>query len=603
MQETPHLPEKTIAVLPFVNMSASEENEYFSDGITEEIINALAQIKSLKVTSRTSSFYFKNKQISITEIAKALSVSIILEGSVRLAANKMRITAQLIDVADDYHFWSETFDRAVDDIFAVQDEVSLLIADRLREHIGHFEIEDRLVYAPDIAVAVYQNYLRGRYQLMKLDLEGSLQGIEIFEEVIAAAPNFALPYLAINQGYAYLGTMGVLPASESFAKAKPFLDKALEIDANLPESQLNLAWIACWQSWDLERAYQHITKAIDLRPTDEMYLTMANFLTVEGKLEAAHTYIDKALQLDPLSGMNHHYKGFLYFLQERYEQAIPYLDRALSLKPDLPFPPLYKGECLLMMGREQESLAYFQRLPSDPKGSLTRLGGSTLAQIVLGQTTEAEVGIAQLNAALQSDAMGRALYFLILAHTLGGQFEEAIDLVERCVSYHLPLSLLLYTEPILKPLRTIKRFQKLMQEVLGERTNFETKGKRRYKKSLLSEKLIQQYRQQLEDLMQTEALYLDPALSIRGLAERMDIPPNHLSQLLNEGMGQNFSEYINHYRLKAFQTKVSDPSLRHLTILALAYESGFNSKTVFNTFFKKVMGITPRTYWKENNLN
>ncbi|MFT6337825.1 MAG: TolB-like protein/class 3 adenylate cyclase, partial [Halioglobus sp.] len=131
---------KTIAVLPFVNMSSNPENEYFTDGMTEEIINALAKIKSLKVTSRTSSFFFKNKNISIPQIGQELNVSTILEGSIRLSGNKMRITAQLINVADDFHFWSESFDRSMEDIFAVQDEISLLIADKLREHIGHFDI-------------------------------------------------------------------------------------------------------------------------------------------------------------------------------------------------------------------------------------------------------------------------------------------------------------------------------------------------------------------------------------------------------------------------------------------------------------------------------
>lgn len=141
--------EKTIAVLPFVNMSADEEVEYLSDGMTEEIINALSKIKNLKVTSRTSSFFFKNKNIPLPQIAQKLNVSNVLEGSIRGAGNKMRITAQLVEVKEDIHFWSQKFDRSLDDIFAVQDEISLLIADKLREHIGHLEIEDQLVEPPN----------------------------------------------------------------------------------------------------------------------------------------------------------------------------------------------------------------------------------------------------------------------------------------------------------------------------------------------------------------------------------------------------------------------------------------------------------------------
>lgn len=174
--------DKSIAVLPFLNMSPNHEAEYFSDGITEEIINALTKIMGLKVTSRTSSFYFKNKNIPISKIGHELKVSTILEGSIRLSRDKVRITAQLIDVVDDFHFWSETFDRSVEDIFVVQDEISLLIADKLREHLGHFEMGNNLIDIPDIPVTVYQLFLKGRYHLMKLTKEGTETAIAIFSE-------------------------------------------------------------------------------------------------------------------------------------------------------------------------------------------------------------------------------------------------------------------------------------------------------------------------------------------------------------------------------------------------------------------------------------
>ena len=150
----------TIAVLPFVNMSTGRDYEYFSDGVTEEIINALAQIEQLKVTSRTSSFFFKNKKLPLTEVGKLLNVSVILEGSIRIFNNKVRITAQLIDADSDFHFWSEAFDRSLEDIFAVQDEISLLIADKIRENIGHLSLKEHLVTPPHISTKNYQEYLK-----------------------------------------------------------------------------------------------------------------------------------------------------------------------------------------------------------------------------------------------------------------------------------------------------------------------------------------------------------------------------------------------------------------------------------------------------------
>jgi AraC-like DNA-binding protein len=295
--------------------------------------------------------------------------------------------------------------------------------------------------------------------------------------------------------------------------------------------------------------------------------------------------------------MNHHYQGFLYYLQEQFEQVFPCLEKSLQLKPDLPFPPLYWGESLLLTGKVAAGLAYFQQLPLDVAGDLTSLGGSTLAYAEMGKVAEAEAGLAQLRAALQTDARGSAMNFLIMCHTRLGQHEAALALIEQGIGEHLPMMLLLGTEPMLKPLRAIPRFQALWRQALGEPTEFDFLP-RKYKQSLLDESTLTQHRQALIDLMETDQLYLDPALSLRGLAERLGIPANHLSQLLNEGFQQNFSEFVNTYRLQQFQTMVADPAQRHLTILALAFESGFNSKTVFNTFFKKTMGQTPRAYWK-----
>ena len=234
---------KSIAVLPFVNMSSNEEAAYFSDGITEEIINALAKIKELKVTSRTSSFSFKGTNSTISEIGKQLNVSTILEGSIRLSGTMARITAQLIEVETDFHFWSETFDRDLQNVFVVQDEISLIIADKLREHLGHFELEERLVDSYNVPFETYKKYLKGRFHLMKLDYDNTVRAISIFEEVILESPEFPLPYLDINQGYTYMGTMGIIPAFEGFMKAQPFLQKAIELKEDIPETQLNLAWI------------------------------------------------------------------------------------------------------------------------------------------------------------------------------------------------------------------------------------------------------------------------------------------------------------------------------------------------------------------------
>ncbi len=589
---------KTIAVLPFVNMSSSEDNEYFSDGMTEEIINALAKIKSLKVTSRTSSFFFKNKKTPIPQIGKELNVSTILEGSIRLSGNKMRITAQLIDVADDFHFWSESFDRSIEDIFAVQDEISLLIADKLREHIGHFEIDDHLVNDPEIPVDIYNQYLKSRFHILKMTKTDIDQGMSILEDVIDAQPKFALAHLGMHLGFTMKGMMGLIPAIEAFVKGQPFLKKAIEIDENLAECQLHLSYDAFLQMWDLEAAYRHLNKSFEIRPSVEFYQSMASTLGAERKFDAAQNYIETALQLDPFSEINHHLSGFIYYSQEQYKEAIEWFEKAVQLKPNFIVSKFYKGQALLLMGRAAEALAYFQKLPEDEPGDITKLGFITLAYASLRDDIQTEAGIAKLEAALKTDLVSKAISALILCHAILGNKEKALHFVEQGVAFRLPMMVYLYTEPILKTLYAIPRFQELVKQVLGERTTFDP-PERKYKKALFNKKQLEQYKRQLETLMANEKPYLDQNLTLRGLAEMLEIPANHLSQLLNEGFDKNFAEYVNTYRLETFKSKAADTTQQHLTILALAYDSGFNSKTVFNTFFKKMTGITPKAYWKK----
>ncbi len=588
---------KSIAVLPFVNMSADPDNEYFSDGMTEEIINALARIKELRVTSRTSSFFFKKKNIPIRQIGRELNVASILEGSVRLAGNRLRITAQLIDVGEDYHFWSETFDRTTEDLFAVQDEISLLIADKLREQLGHLEIEEHLVETPDISVETYKRYLKGRYLVLKMSRSEIDQGMALFEQVIEEAPHYPLAQLGMHLGYTLLGTIGLMPSGEAFARGQPYLDKALELAPELPECQLNLAWTSFLQDWDPPSAYRHLNTALQERGVVDYYQTMASILVAEGKGKAALHYLQTAFQLDPFSEINYHLRGFVHYTKERYQEAIADFEQGIQLKANFSISSLYRGQALIAAGRPEEALAAFEALPEDEPGDILKLGGTTLAHAALGYAEQAMAGIRKLEKLTDTDLVERATNLLILSWSLLGDEEKTLATIQRALELHLPLLVYLPTEPLLKPLRGVQRFQDLMSQILKS----EKKGKpstKKYQQTLFSDKELDTYRHALSDLMAQDRPYLDPKLSLRALAERLDLPANHLSQLLNKGFGQNFAEFVNTYRLEAFKQQVADPGMQHLSLLGLALESGFNSKTVFNTFFKKKMGMTPTAYWK-----
>lgn len=590
---------KSIAVLPFVNMSNNIENEYFCDGLTEEIINALAKIKELSVTSRTSSFHFKNKDVTAKEVREKLNVATFIEGSVRTSKKKMRITVQMIDAVDDFHFWSETFDRRPENIFEIQDEISLFIAEKLREHIGHLNIEDKLVAPIDVPVAIYREYLKGRYYIMKLDYKNSTKGIDILKKVIHKSPNFASPYLDINLAYMNMGTMGLLPAFEAYQKAQPYLSKAIELDPNSSRSQLNLAWIECWQNWDIKKAYEHANKALEIQQADDIYLTISNLLTVEGKLDAASNYLDKALQLDPYAAINHHYKGFLYYLKGEYKTAIPYLNKALDLDPALPFPPIYIGTCLLMSGEPKEALAYFGTLKGVSEKDLTKLGGETMCYAHLNETEKCNKGLKELESYLTTELVDKAFTFLILVNALLGNDEKVIDFIEQAYNKRLPLILLLNPSPILKRIKNKPRYKEIMLKAIPDNVNY--KQQKKYKQALLDADEIKKYSKELEQIMMDYKLYLNPDLSLKDLASYLELPANYVSQLLNLGFQKNFSEYVNTFRVKEFKERVLKEENKDLTIMAIAYDSGFNSKTVFNTFFKKMEGTTPNSYLKNNS--
>ena len=215
-----------MAVLPFVNMSSNVENEYFSDGITEEIINVLAKIDGIKVTSRTSSFYFKGKNRPITEIGKQLNVSTILEGSVRLSGKAIRITAQLIQVEEDFHFWSETWDRKLDDIFEIQDEVAMAVAEKTREHIGHFEI-DEASNRKNINISAYELYLKSKSNFYKFQKNDILLAIDQIQEAIVKDSSCPFYHASKAIYYGYLGLINAIPSHEAFAISKAAAEKAI----------------------------------------------------------------------------------------------------------------------------------------------------------------------------------------------------------------------------------------------------------------------------------------------------------------------------------------------------------------------------------------
>ncbi|MBC7872719.1 MAG: adenylate/guanylate cyclase domain-containing protein, partial [Ferruginibacter sp.] len=245
-----------LAVLPFVNMSADPENEYFSDGITEELLNTLTRVDGLQVTSRTSAFAFKGKNHDIRDIAIQLNVDKILEGSVRKSGNRVRITSQLINAADGYHIWSETYDRNLTDIFELQDEISGIIANKLRENLLPVQQEEKLVKTPVKNIEAYTCYLKALHFWNKLTPADGKKCIECCEEAISIEPGYAEAYAMAAAGYAYLGSSGQVMPDKAFEIVNRYADKALQLDPSVEEGHIAKASKYLFYDWNWQAAYE-----------------------------------------------------------------------------------------------------------------------------------------------------------------------------------------------------------------------------------------------------------------------------------------------------------------------------------------------------------
>ncbi len=326
----------SIAVLPFENMSSDPENEYFSDGITEEIINALTKIKGLRVAARTSSFRFKGEKIDIREVGEKLNVKTVLEGSVRKSGSKLRITAQLINIEDGYHIWSETFEREMSDVFAIQDEISLSIMNRLKiEFSGSDEISVTERHSENIEA--YNLYLKGRFQCLKNTKSGVTRGIEYLGNALDIDPDYALAYAEIANCYSTIGYFhsDMMPIKDAYLKASEAAESALKIDDDLAEAHASLAYIKRTYDWDWEGAGIEYNRAMELNANkiDTRWL-YALYLAAVGRFDEAVKEAKTALEHDPISHNANVALARIFYYNRQYDKAIAQSNILLEMNPN-----------------------------------------------------------------------------------------------------------------------------------------------------------------------------------------------------------------------------------------------------------------------------
>lgn len=369
-------PVNKLAVLPFVNMSADPENEYFSDGITEELLNTLTRVDGLQVTSRTSAFAFKGRHDDIRDIAIQLNVDKILEGSVRKAGNRVRITAQLINAADGFHIWSETYDRKLDDIFEVQDEISGIIANKLKENLTG--AQRPAIKSSVKNIAAYTHYLKGLHFKNKITPGDTRKAIECFKQAIAIEPSYAEAHAMVAQCYCSLGTMGQMIPHTAFEIGHQYADKALELDVTIAEGHIAKAMAYLYYEWKWQQAYDALQKAIELNPSRvEAYDLLGFYYIAHNEKPQAVKVLEQAEQIDPLSPTIIRSLGMMYMFSERFDDAVRQAEKLLEMNPEMRSAIELKAWAIGMRGDWQTSLELFKevhRLTGHPLKGLMGLG-------------------------------------------------------------------------------------------------------------------------------------------------------------------------------------------------------------------------------------
>jgi TolB-like protein/Tfp pilus assembly protein PilF len=465
-----NVPAKSIAILPFENLSRDPDNAYFTEGIQDEILARLAKIADLKVISRTSTQRYKSSPDDLPQIAKRLGVSNILEGSVQKTADRVRVTVQLIHAASDAHLWGETYDRSLTDVFAAESDIAKAIADTLRAKLTGSE-QHALTARPTESTEAHQLYLRGRYFWNKRTGADFKKSIDYFNQAIDKDPNYALAYAGLADAYVLLPAYAEASPKDSLPQAKAAAAKALELDSTLGEAHATLANALVAYDLNLAEANREFRRAIELNPnyaTAHQWYAESGLVPL-GQFDEAIAEARRALELDPLSLVINADLGTTLTSARRYDEAIEQLRKTVEMDPGFYYAHWTLGNALELKGRNDEAIAEYKKaiaLNDDPLP--LALLGHLYAKI--GRKDEALAILKQLRELRESSKQRYVSpYNLALIHIGLGEKDKAIQLLEETYEerdgYNIAF---LKGEPMLDPLRGDPRFEALVQKVFGQ---------------------------------------------------------------------------------------------------------------------------------------
>lgn len=466
-------PKSRLAVLPFVNMSNDPNNEYFSDGISEELINTLSKIDGLQVTCRTSSFCFKGKSQDVREIGKQLNVSKLLGGSVRKAGNRVRITADLVNTADGYQVWSETFNRDLDDIFELQDEIAGIICNRMREQMANKLAE---IPEPSQNMEAYQGYLKGLFYFNKATPPDYYKAIQFFEEALLLDPSFANAHAMIASSYAALATIGNVNPAMVIEKVRNASRNAIRLNSQLPQSYLAMAMLQLYFEFQFEEAHDNINKAFLISPhSSEAHYVASHFYSIINDKKRMVEEARMALHSDPLSIMKNNQLGETLLFAERLDEAEKQLIKTLEIDPNWRTPIRNLGMVYIGIGNYQKCYEMFDRIRREVNQPGKGITGYIMALALLGKREEAYGWLEQLLQRAEKDSTVALYGDLCVCYAALGDLDKAIYYLKQGREKNVGTIWFAIRYPLNAFLKNDKRFWQLL-EGMGLKDYYEKEG-------------------------------------------------------------------------------------------------------------------------------
>ena len=454
---------QSLVVLPLENLSNDPEQEYFADGMTDQLITNLAQISALKVISRTSAMRYKGTKKSLPEIARELHVDAVAEGAVMWVGGRVRISAQLIEAPTDYHLWAASYERDLRDVLSMQEEVTRAIASEIRVNLSAQE-QARLANTRPIDPEAYRLYLKGRYYWNKRSLEGFQKAIEYFQQATAKDPAYALAYVGLADTYTYFSFFDVVPPREAMPNAKAAAARALEIDDSLGEAHVSLGYVSYMYDWDWPAAGKHFEQALTLNPAYSRAHTFYPFyLSSLGRSEEALAVAKRSLDLDPASPAVNHSLAVQFYFARQFDQAIEQAHKTLELDPNFAISYELLGEVYVSRGMYREGLSELEKYSALSRGRAKSLALLGYAHARLGERSQALRMLEQLEAT-SKERYTPAFSFAVVYAGLGEK-DQAFAWLEKAHGERTSRLGYLKVEPLWDPLRPDPRFADLVRRI------------------------------------------------------------------------------------------------------------------------------------------